>query len=367
MVNKADLVDALIAHNVNLHRLSTHAVFELVRQFNGISNKKLSVLIELLNELSESELIALSGGQYTTPALKEVRGLLSEWFSTIKLSMPETFAISATALAMYEAKYVSHMFGEKTKVPDGKVLFQKAKKVPFSGGMLIDELFTKVAGNLRQKTEYAIRDGINSGKTTQQIVQAIKGTKKNDYRDGILERSRQEISALVRTARSHIANQAQNTMYEEMGVEWLKVMATLDGRTCLFCAGQDGRVYRSDDPNRPNFPVHPHNRTIYVPVADKDGQTIGNRPFVADERSVKNIPTDERAGKVGQVDSNTTYKDWFARQDANFQRSILGKTRYELYKSGKLSIDKFTADNSSVLTIDELRTLDQKAFKELGL
>ncbi|ENU92087.1 hypothetical protein F971_01974 [Acinetobacter vivianii] len=366
-MKQQELLDVLIRHNVDLYRLSTGAVHEILKQFNRISNQNLATLLELLSNLSESELTALSGGKYTTKPLKEVRELLNEWFAGLSISLPETFAISAVSLAVYEASYLTQVYKQKVKVPEGKTLLQQAKKMPFSGGMLVDDLFIKITGDLRQRVEYAIRDGINTGKTTQQIVQTIKGTKKQEYTDGLLDRSRREVNTLVRTARSHIANQTQEAMYKKMDFEWLKVVATLDGKTCLFCAGQDGRVYRSDDPSRPKFPVHPHNRTIYVPVSDQEGKTIGKRPFVADERSVKDIPKDERSGKVGQVDSNVKYKDWFSRQDATLQQSILGKTRYELFKSGKISIDKFSADNGSILSLKELKDLDAKIFKELGL
>lgn len=360
-------IDSLIAHNAYLYRLSTQSVNEILKQFNGLSNEKLSQLRDLLESLTESELTALAGGQYTTDSLKEVRTLMNQWFTGLTATLPETFAVSATALAVYEANYTARLIGEKIKEPNGKTLLNKARKKPFAGGMLIDYMFDKVAGDLRQRVEYTIRDGINSGQTTQQIVQKIKGTKKLNYQDGILNKSRQEINTLVRTARSHTANETHDDVYRQLGFEWLRVLATLDSRTCLFCAGQDGRVYHADDPKRPRFPVHPNNRTIYVPIKDKDAEMIGKRPYVADplKRSVKDIPKDER--DIGQVDANTTYKEWFARQNPDVQKAVLGKTRYDLYKSGKISVDRFSGDNGEILTLAELRVLDEQAFKDMGL
>lgn len=367
MNDQQAIFDALTTHNVYLQRLSTQAVNEILKQFNGLSNEQINKLAELLGELSQAELTALAGGQYTTDALKEVRTLMNAWYSSIVTVLPETFAVSTTALAVYEATYTAKLLNEKIKEPNGKTLFNKARKTPFAGGMLVDDLFTKIAGDLRQRVEYTIRDSINSGETTQKIVQRIKGTKKLNYQDGILNKSRHEINTLVRTARSHVQGTAMESVYQELGFEWLKVLATLDGRTCKFCASQDGKIYRRDDPKRPPFPsAHPNNRTIYVPVR-KDGELIGKRPFVADDRPVKKIPKDQREGKIEQVNANTNYADWFERQTAEFKEQYLGKTKYKLYRDGKYPISRFVDETGQELTIAELRLLDAKTFKELGL
>ena len=44
---------------------------------------------------------------------------------------------------------------------------------------------------------------------------------------------------------------------------------------------------------------------------------------------------------------------WFAKQDEKFQKSVLGKGRYELYKSGQVQLDKF-ADNGRTMTLAQL-------------
>ena len=145
----------------------------------------------------------------------------------------------------------------------------------------------------------------------------------------------------------------------------MKVVATLDGRTCKYCASIDGTVYHIDDPLRPRFPVHPHNRTTYV-GCDKDGNIAGLRPFVADNRSVKNIPKNQRDGKIGQVDANTSFKSWFDDQDDGFKRQWLGKTKYELYEKGEYSIDKFADPlNKRGYTLAELKALDAETFKNV--
>ncbi|RZG63570.1 phage head morphogenesis protein, partial [Acinetobacter bouvetii] len=224
-----------------------------------------------------------------------------------------------------------------------------------------------IAANLRKKVEYVIRDGVSQGQTNQQIVQRIKGRKANDYKDGLLASSRSSIERQVRTARSHISTATYIDTYKALGYEYVKVIATLDGRTCKYCASIDGDVYAIDDATRPHFPVHPNNRTTYVPCG-KDGEIAGLRPFVMDERKVKDMPKEERKHLIGQLDANTSFKEFFEQSDEFFQRTWLGKSKYELYKKGEYSIDKFADPlNKRSYTLAELKALDEKTFKAVGL
>ncbi|EXV41026.1 minor capsid protein, partial [Acinetobacter baumannii] len=273
---------------------------------------------------------------------------------------------SATALAVYEANYVAKLYGAKINKPDGEKLFLSAKKVPLAGGALVDDLLSRIAENARQKVEYAIRDGINSGKTNQEIVQRIRGTKRLNYEDGLLSSSKTDIERTVRTVRSHVANQTYLDTFKQLGFEYVRFISVLDGRTSKLCAHLDGTVWRIDDPAKRVPPLHPNCRSELVPVK-KDGQLVGERPFVMDERRVKDIPKEERSQLIGQLDANTTFKEFFKKTDDFFQREWLGPKRYKLYKEGKFDFEKFFDPEGRLYTLDQLRKLDEQTFKELGL
>ena len=365
------LLDALSQHQAYLYRASSQNINDLIKVFDKLSSEQLLKLSELFEDLSESERNALQGLNFSSKAkasrnIEEIKTILNEWFSSLNTELPAVFEQSAIALAVYEAGYTVALMGEALKI-NGEKIYQKAKKAPFSGGQLVDYLFSDIAANLRKKVEYVIRDGFSQGQTNQQITQRIKGRKSLDYKDGILQSERYVIERQVRTSRSHVSNAAYIDVYKALGYEYVKVVATLDGRTCKYCASIDGKVYHIDDPTRPRFPVHPNNRTTYV-GCDKDGNVTGLRPFVADKRSVKNIPKDDRNGKIGQVNANTSYKSWFDDQDDSFKRQWLGKSKYELYKSGDYSIDKFSDPlNKRGYTLVELKALDKETFEAVGL
>jgi len=360
------LLEVLTQHQAYLYRASSQSVSELLGLFNDDTNAMLSKLRDLLDELSDSEKLALAGGKYTTSNLREIRDLISQWFVSVNTSIPEAFAVSATALAVYEANYIAKLYNGKIKNPDGEKLYSAAKKVPLAGGALVDDLLSRIAESARQRVEYAIRDGISTGKTNQEIVQRIRGTKRLNYEDGILTSTKADIDRTVRTVRSHVANQAYLDSYKQIGFEYVLFVSVLDGRTSKLCASLDGTIWEINDPAKRVPPLHPHCRSILVAV-DKDGKLVGLRPFVMDERPVKDIPKDERSQLIGQLDANTTFREFFKKTDDFFQKEWLGPKRFKLYKEGKFDFEKFFDPDGQLYTLDQLRKLDEKTFKELGL
>ena len=359
------ILSAIAQHSAYSYRLSSGEVNKLIALFNGESNAMVKELQSLLNDLSDAERVALSGGQYTTPLLKEIQGLFATWQSTLATVLPEAFAVSATALAVHEAAFAAKIVGELIK-PNGEKLYKAAKKIPVVGGALLDELFSKIKDDVRLRVEYAIRQGITDGWTNQQIVQRIKGKKALNYQDGILQQSRSDIERVVRTSRSHVANTAYMDTYKAIGFTHVKFVATLDGRVSKTCASLDQSMWEIESPKIRRPPLHPHCRSVLVGV-DADGNLAGKRPFVMDERKVKDISKDQRDGIIGQLDANTSFKQFFDKADDFFQKEWLGEKRYKLFKEGNYSIDKFVDPLGRQYTLKELEMLDKQTFKELGL
>lgn len=252
MVNlhQKSLFDVLTQHQAYLYRASSRSVNELLNLFNSETVNMLTKLSKLLDELNEKEKTALAGGLYSTAPLKEIRALISQWFNTTNDVLIETFTISAVALAVYEAKYMSKVFGGKHKELKGEQLYKAAKRVPLAGGALVDELLSTIAEVARQRVEYVIRDGLNTGATNQQIIQRIRGTKRLKYEDGLLNSTKIDIERTVRTIRSHISNQAYLNSYKHLKFEYVRFVSVLDGRTSKICAALDSRVWDINDPTK---------------------------------------------------------------------------------------------------------------------
>ena len=365
------LIDALSQHQAYLYRASSQSVNELTAQFNKLSNVQLLRLSELLENLTDSERKALQRLNFSSRAkasrnIEEIKVILNEWFKSIDEDLSSEFEKSAVSLAVYEASYTSNLIAGSAAVVSGEKIYKTIKKTPYSGGQLVDYLFSDISASLRKKVEYVIRDGISQGQTNQQIIQRIKGRKSLDYKDGLLQSERYVIERQVRTARSHVSNTSYLQTYEALGFTHIKFVSVLDGRSSFTCANLDQTVWEINDPKIRRPPLHPNCRSTLIGV-DADGNLGGVRPFVADERKIKNIPKDERDGIIGQVEANTKFSDWFKDQDDDFQRNWLGSTRFELYKKSDFPIDKFVDPIGRKYTLDELREIDKKTFENLGL
>ena len=243
------LLDALSQHQAYLYRASSQSVNELLKQFSNISNAQLLRLSELLEELTDAERKALQGLNFAgrgraSKRIEENKAILNEWFDSLNVELSADFEKSAIALAVYEASYAAKLLGETAVAISGTEAYKAIRKTPYAGGQLVDCLFKDIAASLRKKVEYVIRDGISQGQTNQQIVQRIKGKREKvdggySYTGGILEAERNVIERQVRTARSHVSTSVYIDTYKAAGYEYVKVVATLDGRTCKYCASID--------------------------------------------------------------------------------------------------------------------------------
>lgn len=360
------ILDAMTQHASYTSRLSSANVNEILEKFDKLSNDRLSVLRDLLESMTNAELTALSSAKYTTPALKEFKSTIDEWMTQITTQLQPMFVESAIALTAYEASYIYRLADKKAPAINGKSLYNQFKQKPYAGGMLIDQIFPNVSSALRKKLENTIRDGISQGQTTQQIVKRIKGTKALNYNDGILEATRKDITTEVRTARNHLANESYSSVYNALGVEFVKFLSTLDGRTSPICVLNSDKIHPTNKPH-PIPPLHRNCRSQLIPC-DKDGNIDGMRPFVESNKPVSKIPKDQREGIIGQVDANTTFAEFFANADKTFQRNWLGASRYKLYKEGKYPLSKFIDPLSGdKYTLAELKKMDEETFKSIGL
>ena len=364
------ILNALSQHQAYSYRVSTQAVNEILKQFYGTSNKMVSELRDLLESLTEAELVALASGKYTTSNLKEVQALLNTWFQEISIDLPETFAKSATAMAVYEASYVSTLATGTALSASGEKLFKLAKSKPLAGGMLVDEMFKNISISIRQQVEHAIRDGINHGQTNQEIVTRIKGKRTkvgNEYQyvGGVWDVAKSSIERTVRTARSHVANVTYDDTWKALGFTHVKFVSTLDGRTSKQCASLDQLMWEIDSPLIRQPPLHYNCRSTLIGV-DKDGKVFGLRPFVLSKEKVKDIPKDQRDGIIGQVSADTSFKDMIKNNDG-FAREWLGPSRYKLYKQGDYSIDKFVDPQGGMYSLAQLEILVKKTSKALVL
>lgn len=203
-----------------------------------------------------------------------------------------------------------------------------------------DQLLQKLAGDAGRKARNAISAAQLTGVTVQELSREL---------EGVLAATRRDIEATTLTLYQHVGAQARQAVYEENSdiIEGYRRVVTLDSRTSFTCKG-----WNPEELLQPGtFKVPPYHyrcRTQLVPVIIESLRL--------------DIPGRKRAAQGGPVDFRTGYSGWLKQQTKERQDQILGPARAKVWRSGALTLDKFTSDNGVKLTLDQLRGRYPAAF-----
>ncbi len=216
-------------------------------------------------------------------------------------------------------------------------------------GRPLPDLFKGITTQTAERFMQQVNIGLAQGESYYHIVRRIRGTQAAGFTDGILNESRRNIETVVRTSVAEACQKARSELFAENEdvIKGEQLVATLDGRTTEICMGYDGKVYPVGEGPRP--PFHYNCRTQVVPVL-KSWKELGI--------NLKEAPDGTRASMNGQVSDKLTYGTWLKTQPKEFQDDVLGKTRAELFRSGKVGIDRFTRDGK-LLNLEQLRKIEK--------
>lgn len=230
-----------------------------------------------------------------------------------------------------------------------------------------------------------IRIAVAAGETNDQIVKRIIGseisTKVVELPDGtqrlikvttggVLDTSKREATALVRTAVQTVANEAKMDVYEENEdiLGGYQALVTLDTRTSEICRARSKCAWDFKGNPLPESPLkipfpgpppwHFNCRTILVPITKSWAQLATEAG--ADSEVVQKLqkapnfePT--QSSMDGQVSGHLSYEDWLRKQSTERQVEVLGKAKYELWKTGKLTMADLVDTSGSPLTLEQLK------------
>jgi SPP1 gp7 family putative phage head morphogenesis protein len=98
-----------------------------------------------------------------------------------------------------------------------------------------------------------VTTGVQQGLTIDEITRGLAGTK---TQTGILDTGRVAARALARTSATHATTVSRTESFRALGVGYWRFLATLDQRTSLQCASEDGNIYPLGEGPVP--PLHPN-------------------------------------------------------------------------------------------------------------
>lgn len=209
----------------------------------------------------------------------------------------------------------------------------------------------RVGANFQEMGEQINRSLTTSFTTGEGIGAAQRRLRQHVEQLGI-----QRATLIARTEIQRAANDSALALYERnrdviKGVQWV---STLDSRTCLICASLDGQTWRIGESHpRPVTGSHPACRCFMSPVT-RSWEELGI--------DREEFPPSTRASMDGQVPGSVDYRSWLDGQSEDFQREVLGASRFERFRDGDLELDQMVRDQR-VLNVDELpdQTLEEAA------
>ena len=230
---------------------------------------------------------------------------------------------------------------------------------PKSGPIDFTKFVEGVGANSISKVSNFMGFGYAQGLTLQEMISGIIGTRKNNYKDGLIEQDRVAAERMVRTSINHIATQTRLKVNHSNKriVEGYRIIATLDSRTSTICKGYDQTIVMNDDDFKPYPPFHLNCRTTIIDeikdkaLEDSKGTRAAN--FKAQG--------DVKAGTVGQVSATTQYYDLLKRQSAAQQDLALGPARGKIFRNAGLTIPEFR--KAMVDQMNQPITLSEMAAK----
>ena len=204
----------------------------------------------------------------------------------------------------------------------------------------------------KRKFGAMMRRGWAEGWTSARLARAIRGTRRNNFRDGLAAVKARQARAIANTSIQQVSSAARQTVWEQNGdvVEGYRWLSTLDSKTTPICRSYDGKVFGVGEGPLP--PAHINCRSTTVPE-------LKDEFAILDEGAT-------RASIKGQVDADLSYYEWLKRQPKSFQEDVLGVERAKIFRDGGLTADEFSRINVNAagrqLTLKELRERQPQLF-----
>ena len=347
-----------------IEQTTRHAVY-----LEGLKTGEVNQFAAFLKQIDKSIRSRLSGEDltaYSRTRLEKLLVVVGKDIERVFSQYRDVLTGHLQELGEYEAGFEARSLDKvldefETVIPAAVQVRAAVFSTPLSvrgadGGKLLTPFLKDWTAVERKRLTGAIRQGFFEGQTTNEILRAVRGTRENGFRDGLLNVTNRNAEAVVRTAVQHVASVARMETWAANsdilnGYQWL---STLDGRTSQQCRSLDGMVFKLGEGPRP--PIHIRCRSTTVADIDPEyGQSVRG----------------QRASMDGPVDANLTYYEWLKTQPASFQNDVLGKTRGALFRNGGLDAKRFADLNLNrsfkPLTLAEMRKKEPLAFERANI
>lgn len=337
------LLTSLISHQIWLQRAASGEVKDLA-----------PFIQEMRDEIKRQVLLFGDDGRSTARLNKLLRdleealaGLTGDWRTKLTEDLKELAAYEVE----WNVKTLTANVNAGFVIPTAEQVWAAAEFQPLSlSDKPVD--FTKLMAGWGE-TEVArlvtgVKMGFVQGQTTRQIVKNVVGA------GGLADISERNAATVIRTALSHVSNEARNETYRQNDdiIEKYEIIATLDSRTSTICRGLDRQKYEIGKGPMP--PFHPNCRTTTAPVISSEFDFL--------DKGAKRAAKGAEGGT--QVSADTTYYEFLKQQPAWFQDQAIGPVRGKIFRNSGISPEEFRVISvdgfGNPLTLKQMAELDRR-------
>lgn len=236
---------------------------------------------------------------------------------------------TARAIVKNESKFLKAFFialtGQSVVSLDAE-WFNKISQFGIYNGGTINQIFKKMADNDVNRIYNIMVNAIRNGKSLKEARDEVQKA---------LNKTRKDLESEITSILNGIANDTAKAFSVENNTMLLFCTA-LDNSVCDDCNDHEGRIYKNNDPDLPNPPLHPNCRCRLIPV-----------------------PNDDDKYKKLEMKFSEYYQE-LSKED---KIKRIGKEKYELAQIKEYEIDSYEEPNESQrISLAQLKERDKKLF-----
>lgn len=204
--------------------------------------------------------------------------------------------------------------------------FNRISQFGIYNGGTINQIFKKMADNDVNRIYNIMVNAIRNGKSLKEARDEVQKA---------LKKTRKDLEIEITSILNGIANDTAKAFAIE-NKTMLLFCTALDDSVCSDCNDREGEIYKNDDPDLPNPPLHPNCRCRLIPV-----------------------PSDDDKYKELEMKFSEYYQE-LSKED---KIKRIGKEKYELAQINEYEIDGYEepGENQRV-SLAQLKERDKQLF-----
>ncbi len=276
-----------------------------------------------------------------------------------QLAFEQTKSTTALAKNVYEESYFKGAYeiakgtnkGLMLSGIDDDKLNKVATSVLAGDGRHFSERIWTDTSKMTNELHQELMKNVMLGKSPDESVKAMA-----KFVDGKIENKKSSAKRLLYTEASFYSSAGQKDMFEDLGVEWYEVVATLDSKTSSVCKELDGKVFPISEfkAGMTAPPFHVRCRSTTVPNFDKEDEELGLKGELSEGQRVAR----GEDGKSYFVPSDMGYEEWY--------NEYVDKVDIVTLESAKNweSLDKYISETYNISIADDVKKLNFATVKK---